>query len=105
MMKNKLRVILIMLCILLYNTTEKIVITKDAASGTVTFTLTAATPIFATPDSKPFVFYNATYTFGNSDNSKIKMPFRAKSPLIIPAPDCEAYSFFPMNRLAFFGEF
>jgi hypothetical protein len=75
-MKNKLRVILIMLCILHYNTTEKIVFSKDAASGTVTFTLTAATFMFTTTDSKPFVFYNATYTFNNSAMLKLKCPFR-----------------------------
>jgi hypothetical protein len=105
MMKNKLRVILIMLCILLYNTTEKIVFSKDAASGTVTFTLTAATSMFTTMDSKPFVFYNATYTFNNSGNAKIKMPFPAKSHPAITAPDCEVYNFFPMNPLTLFEEF
>jgi hypothetical protein len=105
MMKNKLRVTLIMLCILLYNTTESIVISKEATSGTVTFTLTAAISIFTITDTNPFVFYNATYTFNNSGNAKIKLPFPVKSLPAILAPDCEVYGFFPVNHFTLFGEF
>jgi hypothetical protein len=105
MMKNKLRIILIMLCIFLFNTTERIVFSKDAASGTVTFTLTAATSMFATTDSKPFVFYNAAYSFSNPGNAAVKTNLTAKSPVATKAADCGVHSFFPMNRLTFFGDF
>ena len=94
-MKINVQILLVVLGILFFHPTAKMIYSKDEISGTVTFTMTAAP---STIDAEDFA--NVTFckvAFANKDLGcvKVELNLAGTTSLTIQVPDCMARRFFP----------
>lgn len=93
-MKSKVLVILIVLGVVFFNTTVKIIFPKDATSGTVIFIITTAPYISEKENIKSFTFYDVSLAYKDLYSVKVEMNLAGKTSITIQAPDCMLRGFF-----------